>query len=247
VAQTHLLPALALVVSLGRDMKSRRAPADALLAELGTRLTLAGLLVALAAGGQGLHHIHVDHQVELAAAFDQRLERLTRGDAILRRAEARPHELELEVFAHDHVVAAADAEDIHPPRDLGVAQQGGPGHRVVPVLVEAGEREGCAESLVIDAFHHDPAAERVRQEHQRADPVPEVAAGGQAADEGLEAFVECLLAAGRLAGSLGSGAIGLAGRLGGRLRGVRGNGSCRGCRRHSPGDLRGRALSVDYR
>ena len=163
-------------VRLGRNVERRRAAAD-------PAFLVAGF-------ADLLHHVQVDRQVELAPGGQRGVQVALRHDPVHRRPPARAEELVLEVLADDRVVAAADAEDVHPAGDLGVAQEGRPGHRIVPVSVEAPEGQISRERGRVNALHRDPAPEREGEPDQRADPVPEVVPRAELGDERVDPVVE---------------------------------------------------------
>ena len=123
-----------------------------------------------------LADVQVERDIELPAAGEVLLDVLAGVHAINGRAEARAQKRVVQVLADDGVVAADDAEDVHPPGDLAVGQQGPAGHRAVPVAVEPAERQDrlAGERPRLQFLHPDAAEERQRQPQR---PGPGHAAG----------------------------------------------------------------------
>lgn len=129
--------------------------------------------------------------VELAARLDLLLHIFGVDDVIHRRPHARPEKLVVHLLADHDVIAAAFREEIHARSHLGIAKQRCPSHRVVPVAVDALERQHRAESCGIQPLHADPRAKRIRQPDERTHLVPEVIPCAQPADERFKTLKEC--------------------------------------------------------
>ena len=113
------------------------------------------------------------------------------ADRVQGRAEAGTEELVVHLLADHVVVAAAFGEQEHARGDLGVAQQGGSGHGVVPVAVDPLEgQDGCKAGLATLAPHLDAASPGEGKPDQAADTVPEVVLRAQATDERFQALVQ---------------------------------------------------------
>lgn len=140
----------------------------------------------LAAFFQLLADFQLQLNVELAAVGDLLLHVFTVDDVVHRGTEARPQEAILHLLAHNRVVAAALREQVHARSDFRVAQQGRSSHGVVPVAVDALERQDCGKACGVQTLHRDARTKRVGQPDERTDLVPEVVSGAEPAHESFE-------------------------------------------------------------
>lgn len=113
--------------------------------------------------GDRLHDIHFDGRVELVSCFDQRVDVFFGRDAINGWSHAGAKELVGHIFADDGVLAATDAKNEVASGDFCIAKQRCASHGVVPVAVEAAEREDSLIGVLIEFLHLDARVEGIGQ------------------------------------------------------------------------------------
>jgi len=116
---------------------------------------------------QNLADVHREINVELGAILlrlgDVFVEASRVDDVIDRRSTTWAEEAIVEVLADDDVVGPDFREQEHAASDLGVAQQGGTGHGVVPVAVDPFERQDGSKAAGAQPSHRDAGTPRIGQ------------------------------------------------------------------------------------
>jgi hypothetical protein len=155
-------------LGFGGDVESGFAAADA--------------FVALAALVDLLGDVEIEGDVEFLAGGEKFVDVFAGDHFVNCGSEAGSQEGVFEMFADDHVIAAADTEDIHAAGDFAIGQEGAAGHGAVPVSVKSAEGEDGG-GVGVDGLHLDSAEEGVGEPDEGADAMPKVVADGEAADE----------------------------------------------------------------